>query len=181
MLGRKIYDPDKVESFRTEMEGIGLLNIETTMAKAKTTCQVEAEIINDAYFGTRNSELKNSKFKNQNPKLHGYEIHMGTTKGDIGIFRLKRLSKNSAPSTPHSAIELDGSRNNNCWGTYIHGIFDNDDFRRLLINDARTKKGLSQLDSPQRYSEIKEQAIDRLACVVKSNIDMEYVKRIIGL
>ena len=27
-------------------------------------------------------------------------------------------------------------------GTYIHGVFDNDEFRRFIINQLRLRKGL---------------------------------------
>ena len=42
MLGKKIYDPHGIESPHKEVDGLGLLNIETTFGKEKTTCQVEA-------------------------------------------------------------------------------------------------------------------------------------------
>ena len=44
MLGKKIYDPHGIESPHKEVDGLGLLNIETTFEKEKTTCQVEARI-----------------------------------------------------------------------------------------------------------------------------------------
>ena len=37
------------------------------------------------------------------------------------------------------AVALDGR----VWGTYIHGILHNDDFRRAWLNRIRTHKGLS--------------------------------------
>jgi len=46
---------------------------------------------------------------------------MGTSTGDIGLFKIRRVDLNSEFRIPHSEIILDGSRNNNCWGTYLHG------------------------------------------------------------
>src|SRR3989338_4110448 len=46
MLGEKILDPFNVENSEKEVEGMRLLNIITTIDKVKTTCQVEAELIN---------------------------------------------------------------------------------------------------------------------------------------
>lgn len=164
MLGEKIYDPHGIESPHKEVDGLGLLNIETTFEKEKTTCQIEGEV---------NGEWVN-RLIGINEKLKGYEIHMGTSSGDIGLFKLRRL-----PSNP--SLILDGSINGNCWGTYIHGIFENDSFRRGIINSLREQKGLSPVDSAIKYSEMKEKAIDALADIVKENMDMDFINKVIGL
>ena len=36
-------------------------------------------------------------------------------------------------------------------GTYIHGVFDNDEFRRFIINQLRERKGLEPLDVVFHY------------------------------
>ncbi len=54
MLGRKIFDPHGVESPHREIDGIGLLNIETVFQKEKTTCQ--AEIVGSAAFTLHSRE-----------------------------------------------------------------------------------------------------------------------------
>ncbi len=182
MLGKKIYDPHCVESRHKEIDGIGLLNIETTFDKTKVTSQVEAEIVRSSEFGVRSLN---------GTKLAGYEIHMGQSMGDIGLFRLKRRMgewENRRGSVTGSPVHrfadsdvLDGSMNGNCWGTYIHGIFDNDAFRREIIDQARKTKGLDTMDSITSYIDIKNKAIDSLASIVKENIDMDFIKRIIGL
>ncbi len=165
MLGKKIYDPYGAESIRKEIDGIGLLNIETTFEKDKTTCQVEAELVMSSELGITGLE---------NTRLKGYEIHMGASKGDIGLFKLNRIPKNSEPV-------FDGSKNGNCWGTYLHGIFENDSFRREIINRVRERRGLSPIGSTIRYSEMKDKAIDDLADIVRKNIDMNFIKGIIKL
>jgi adenosylcobyric acid synthase len=164
MLGDKIYDPHCVESRHKEVEGIGILNIETTFDKEKTTYRAEAEIVHGNESGVMSST---------NGKLKGYEIHMGQSTGDIGLFRINRLNGSNGL--------LDGSMNGNCWGTYLHGIFENDSFRRSIINEARKIKGIDPLISTVSYPEIKDKAIDSLANMVKENIDMNFIKRIIGL
>lgn len=178
MLGKKILDPHCVESQHKEIEGMGLLDVETIFERDKTTCQVEAEVIENSERGF----LKNhpSSFILY-PSLKGYEIHMGTTSGNIGLFRLKRLSENSALSIQRSAFVLDGSSSNNVWGTYIHGIFDNDLFRRELINSARQSKGLEPISGIINYSELKEEALNRWAGILKENIDMDFIIRQAGL
>jgi adenosylcobyric acid synthase len=171
MLGKKIYDPYGVESSHKEIEGIGLLNIETAFEKTKVTYQTEAELINGALEYWSNAE-----------KLKGYEIHMGVSTGDIELFKIERLAVPHSPIHPftHSPV-FDGSINNNCWGTYLHGIFENDPFRRGIINNVRKNKNLPPLDLTVRYSEIKNRAIDNLAYVVKENIDMDFIKRLVKI
>ncbi|MDI6744017.1 MAG: cobyric acid synthase [Thermodesulfovibrionales bacterium] len=193
MLGKKIYDPHGIESPHKKMDGLGLLNIETTFGKEKTTCRVEAEL-NGKWVASGDSLRRvNGLMGNTDKKtihrltnspihqLRGYEIHMGTSTGDIRLFKIKRTPSNSSLVTRHSSLVMDGSKNNNCWGTYIHGIFENDSFRRETINQTRKTKGLNALKSTTAYSDIKDRAIDSLASIVKENIGMNFIKRVIGL
>ena len=154
------------------MDGLGLLDIETTFEKEKTTCQIEGEV---------NGEWVNGLIGESHKNLKGYEIHMGTSSGDIGLFKVKRLSLDSTFNIQHSTLINDGSINGNCWGTYIHGIFENDSFRREIINSIREQKGLSPVKSAIKYSEMKEKAINNLADIVKQNLDIDFINRIIGL
>lgn len=165
ILGKKIYDPYYVEGDQKEIDGIGLLNIETVFERTKITAQVEAEL-NTSAFSLEPSAC-----------LRGYEIHMGLSTGEVGLFKIKRL----APSAFSLQPILDGSINKNCWGTYLHGIFENDEFRRAVINAARKKRNLIPIDSVIRYSEIKDRAINNLADIVRKNIDMDFIKRTVKL
>jgi len=169
MLGRKIYDPYSTEGECRETDGLGLLDIETTLEKVKTTCQVEAEIISERW-GIGNERLK------------GYEIHMGRTTGDIGLFKIERLSTpyHPSPVTHHSSLVLDGSQRGNVWGTYIHGIFDNDRFRRNLINSLRLKKGLQPLEETIDYSKLRDDSLNRWAGIIRESIDMEFIEGLIN-
>lgn len=171
MLGRKIEDPHGAESRHRSVDGIGLLNIETIFKKDKRTCLVEAVQTSD--FGSQIAE------GNANEILKGYEIHMGTSTGDIGLFKVKRTSSDSTLSAPNSELILDGSINKNCWGTYIHGIFENDSFRQGIINHLRMKKGLPLSDINASYAESQEKALDRLAAVVRENIDMDFIQGLV--
>ena len=61
ILGRKVHDPHGIEGPVRSSDGLGLLNVETTLDAAKTLRLVEAEAI---------------QFKTS---VNGYEIHMGQT------------------------------------------------------------------------------------------------------
>lgn len=166
MLGKRIDDPHGAESRHRSVDGIGLLNIETVFRQEKTTCLVEAEV-------NPGSWVQGPGFRMDNCNLKGYEIHMGTSTGDIGLFKVKR-------SSPDAGFILDGSMNKNCWGTYIHGIFENDRFRQGVINRARIRKGLAAVDSAVRYGESQEKALDKLASIVSSHVDMEFIRGLIA-
>lgn len=163
MLGKKILDPYGVESGSNEIDAMGLLDTITTFDRTKTTCQVEAQYT--AGFSDWGSGVSE--------KLKGYEIHMGNTAGDIGLFELKRFD--------NSELISDGSVKGNVWGTYMHGIFDNDDFRTALLNSIRKKKGLPVQETGFNYHIKKEQAIDRWADILKKSVDVSFMLRQVGM
>jgi adenosylcobyric acid synthase len=173
MLGSHIFDPLGVESGHKEIDGLGLLNIETTFEAQKITCQVEAEIREECWDGNRSFTSGEG--------LRGYEIHMGRSTGEIGLFSLNRLSSQQSPVADHQLPLLDGSRNGNCWGTYLHGIFENNSFRRCMLDHIRKKKGLGPLGIFTDYGRDQDRALDRLADLVKKNVDMQFIKRTLGL
>jgi adenosylcobyric acid synthase len=158
MLGKRILDPQGVESGHAEVVGLGLLDIETLFEKEKITCQAEAEIVQSAGW-------------NCAEKLAGYEIHMGSSSGDIGLFKLRRLGSG------HAGVILDGARKGNCWGTYLHGIFDNNVFRTSLLNGIRESKGLPAVSAGVDYAAMKEKAIDNLADMVGKHLDVDFIMR----
>lgn len=174
MLGKKIRDPLKVESPHVEIEGIGLLDVETIFDSVKTTCRVEAEI-------RRGQEGASQGAWSGLSLLNGYEIHMGRTTGDVRLFKIKRLGNGSAGHGLQYETVLDGSAKGNVWGTYIHGLFENDGFRRMILNRHRIKKGLVQSENGFSYAAMQEKAIDSLAEVLLSRLDMDFIFRTIGL
>jgi adenosylcobyric acid synthase len=183
MLGKKILDPYNVESKVKEIDGMGLLDIITTLDKKKTTCQVTAELRMEDGRWKKKGHFPFSIFHSP---LKGYEIHMGVTTGDIGLFRLKRF-KNPEPRTQTSNNNnqgfevLDGSLNGNVWGTYIHGIFDNDSFRNALLNFLRTKKGLPPSMNTVNYLACREEAINKWADIIRKSVDVCFILRLLGL
>lgn len=156
MLGKKLIDPHGVESSLKEIDGIGLLPVETIFHPYKITTQVEGYV--------------NSK---PSITIKGYEIHMGETSGEINLFHIKRLATGESI--------FDGATRENIWGTYIHGIFENDSFRRLIINKHRVKKGLKPVEFISSWQKIKEDFIEKLADNIASSLSMERIWRLIGI
>jgi adenosylcobyric acid synthase len=171
MLGGKILDPHCIESLHREIHGIGLLDVETVLDKIKVTSQVEAIVISDC--GMRIAEWTSKDL------LKGYEIHMGRTTGDIGLFQLRRIYSDSEIRNSKSEMVLDGSAKGNVWGTYIHGIFDNDAFRRGLINVLRVKRGLALAENVTDFAKARDAALDRWADVLRESIDMRFIQELI--
>ena len=60
------------------------------------------------------------------------------------------------------------------WGSYLHGIFDADPFRRWFIDELRERKGLKALGEIAFVYDV-EPALDRLADVVEKSVDMEAI------
>jgi adenosylcobyric acid synthase len=171
MLGRKILDPHGIESLHREIHGIGLLDVETVLDKIKVTSQVEATVISDCGF--RIAERTSKEL------LKGYEIHMGRTTGEIGLFRLRRVYSDFEIRSPKSEMVLDGSAKGTVWGTYIHGIFDNDSFRRGLINALRDKRGLKPVNDVMDFEKARDVALDKWADVLRECIDMRFIQDLI--
>ncbi len=168
MLGRRITDPYGVESEHWEVSGLALLDIETMLETTKVTAQVEATFA-ECPFGCADP----LSF----PVLRGYEIHMGRTTGNVGLFRLTR-----SPSTdPASGHILDGSLKDAVWGTYIHGIFDDDFFRRGLINALLIKRGYQAREEATDYGRERERALERWSAVIREHIDMKFIDGMMGV
>jgi len=170
MLGREIYDPEHTESSREKIEGLGLINGVTTLKSEKITFQVRAHL------------LPNPFFDNQD-ELSGYEIHTGETVLSVDGESLFKITKRGFTQTDIN----DGvvSKEGMVLGTYIHGIFDNNSFRRAFINFLRNKKGLTISSCIRQdrisYQEEKDREYDRLACLVRDNLDMDKIYHILGI
>ena len=169
MLGEVIRDPQHTESQNDEAAGLGLLGMETVFASEKLTSQVVAQC-QDLHFMGQSISADN---------LQGYEIHMGhtafTREEDKHPFTVcQRRGKNCASQ--------EGTANaaGNVFGTYIHGVFDNDVFRRSVLNALRHSKGLEALANTRNVMAEKQQAYEHLADVVENALDMEKLYQIMG-
>ena len=168
MLGTAIYDPHHMEGDIEESEGLSLVNSTTTMKDQKTTHQVT--------FDVENLHFLNGTFSGS--ELVGYEIHMGdTTPNDDTVKRCFTITKRS--ETPITVVDgfIDGRHQ--VMGTYIHGVFDNDEFRRFIINQLRLCKGLEETPVVFHYFKHKNNAYNRLADIVEEHLDMDYIMNLL--
>ncbi len=168
MLGKKLKDPYHVEGEIEEYDGIGLLDTETVFEVEKTTTQVEAIICEG-----QNGYLKNL----ENKKITGYEIHMGVTNRGSYTSNLDTITKKLGENVNYTEGSV--NKEGNVFGTYIHGIFDEIEFTRALLNNIREMKNLEKLDSKVRsYQEFKEKEYDKLANFLRAHLDIAKIYEI---
>ncbi|MDF2955823.1 cobyric acid synthase [Candidatus Alkanophaga liquidiphilum] len=157
MLGRLVVDESGVESAVERAEGLSLLDAITFFDTEKTTHQVIAVSNLPFYDGS----------------VEGYEIHMGRTLSkEQNAFTIIKRSADDVlvPDGAFSACVL---------GTYIHGIFDNHDFRRAFINYLRQRRGLEPLRSGETWS--LEVEFEQLATVVRRSLQIDKIYEIIDV
>lgn len=169
MMGRRLLDPDLVESDIPVVEGMSLFPMETTFARDKKTERV---------IGTVAAEFREISL---DAPVEGYEIHMGRTEFLEPVFhpfriRPSRLVDEQASYHPDGVMSEDGR----LWGTYVHGIFHNDRFRHDWLNEVRRGKGLTPSDRVTAFGRLREHSFDRLADHVRSHLDMKAIYRILN-
>ncbi|MEA1964434.1 MAG: cobyric acid synthase [Candidatus Aerophobetes bacterium] len=161
MLGAGIEDPHHLESHRRRIKGLNLLDVYTRTERKRITHQVKATPL---------------RIFSSSQILSGYEIHTGRTKLGRNVNPLFRIIQRS-----HQRVEvLDGAINkeNSIFGTYIHGIFDNDGLRREFINYVRKRKGLPPLKNSDKCIN-REEEYEKLADLVENNLNKNLLYQIL--
>ncbi|WP_062236120.1 cobyric acid synthase [Aureimonas sp. N4] len=139
MLGTRIRDPDGVDGTCSEAVGLGLLEVETVM-KGPKTVRAAAGLSHEGLAVT------------------GYEIHMGATDG----------ADRARPfATLDGRMEGARSADGRVEGTYLHGVFGSDAWRRRLL------QGFGLTGSNQSYLEGVEAALDAIAAQLKACLDID--------
>jgi adenosylcobyric acid synthase len=168
MLGRRIDDPDRMETDLGGVDGLGLLDVTTGLSRSKTTHRVQAEGLAGTPFAGAGMAA-------------GYEIHLGETARGLTaspLFRLRREGDGTGEILD-GAITSDGRT----WGTYVHGLFDDGAMRRAFANWVRAAKGLPPADGPAGPSaaSLRNAAYDRLAATLRQHLDLETIGSLLGL
>ncbi len=158
MLGQTMLDPHGSEAAPgTEAAGLGLLPITTTFVGDKRTVQVQAKIT--ANFGPFVGL--------QGIPVQGYEIHMGRTEFLNDATSPLCYIDSDSNGHPDGFVCAEG----HMWGTYLHGLFNNDAFRHAWL------RSLGWQSQGQTFD--REQAYNRLADHVRAHLDMEMLRRIV--
>jgi adenosylcobyric acid synthase len=155
MLGVVVNDGLGIEGQPGVSQGLGLLDVETTMTPHKWLEQTEVQI--QIHGLGLNCHVK------------GYEIHMGRT---IAVNEVQGIS-------PQRGVELGAmSEDGLVLGTYLHGLFENDEIRLAFLNMLRYKKGLLPRKKTRSYRAFKDGNLNKLADWMRDNVD---IKRLLEL
>jgi adenosylcobyric acid synthase len=147
MLGQRIHDPQGLESPAGSVDGLGLLDVETTLTPDKTVTPMTARHVASG------------------ETMQGYEIHLGRTTG-----------ADCASAFAHTNHGGDGavSASGLVMGTYLHGCFASDGFRRAFISS------LGGADSTLRYEQLIDQTLDALAAHLEHHLDVDRLLSLAG-
>ena len=141
MLGEYIHDPHGYDGVPGTVEGLGLLQVSTTMQERKTVKQVEVQCASSGL------------------PVKGYEIHLGNTSG-----------RDCDRPLTYAGDQKGGAKsaNGRIEGSYIHGLFSNDDYRRdwILRAGAHVQNSVS-------YQGSVEAAIDEFADAMESDLNVD--------
>jgi adenosylcobyric acid synthase len=168
MLGEEITDLLGIER-EGSVSGLGLLPIRTIMQADKVIRNVTGNMIARTLFGQPVGDSR----------VSGYEIHIGQTLYQAGTLHFAALSAD--PRSP-------GGRNDGCvstdtrvFGTYLHGLFDDDSFRHQFLRAARAFHKLAAPDKLQLWKQLREESLSRLAHEVEQALDMKTIFGWVGL
>ncbi len=144
MLGRAIEDPDGVDGAPGTAAGLGLLSVTTRMLAEKATLPVRA------------------KHCPTGAEVSGYEIHLGETQGEDCAKPLLMIG-----DRPDGAMSRDGR----VQGTYVHGLFSSDAFRKLWLARFGVAAQIA-------YEAQVEAALDALADHLERHVDLDRILEI---
>ena len=174
MLGTVIRDPDGAET-AGETDGLGYLDMATVFAAEKIMRQTETV----SSFGIPAIDGK---------KITGYEVHMGrgeeARREPPGLQTAEKAGSAVGEKAPERNGSMSSSEDGTVIGTYIHGLFDEEEFRDAFLAYICRRKSAERHTAPgkkQTYREFREQQLCDLADMMRKNLDIAAIYRIMGL
>ena len=143
MLGKTLSDPQGIEGPAREMPGLGLMDFDTTLTGDKKLLE---EAGSENLFGG---------------DISGYHMHVGDCIGPALDRPFAKLG-----SGPDGVISYDGHH----MGTYLHGIFANNDFRKQFLSRL-TDGTIAHLD----FEEQVERTLDELAAHLEAHLNIDHL------
>lgn len=179
IMGNIITDKEgaeqKADSPNTQVRGMELLPINTEFETEKVRTRVTGTF--DQVTGIF-KELSGLE-------IEGYEIHMGISHpvdADAGFMtRVAEIQQMSSKSDKRLQKQ-DGISYGNCYGTYLHGIFDRPGVAEAVTRILLKNKGLDgETVASFDYQRYKEQQYDKLADTLRQSLDMKAIYQMMGL
>jgi adenosylcobyric acid synthase len=126
---------------------LGLLNVETELLPEKTLSRVTARHVQS---GTA---------------METYEIHLGRTHGPDTSQPFAKLTARAEGAT---------SPDGRVMGTYLHGTFTSDNFRRAFLASLGAETG------QESYAHTIEETLDALAAHMEASLDLDHLLSLTG-
>ncbi|WP_421362018.1 cobyric acid synthase [Agrobacterium rosae] len=139
MLGNTVADPEGIEGVNLTVDGLGFLNVDTVLTRDKRLISVTGQSFDGISFS-------------------GYEMHVGVTEGPDVARPFSNIGNHT-----EGAISVDGR----VYGTYIHGLFADDNQRSAWL------KRLGSESSTLNYEEQVDAVLDRLADHMERHLDLD--------
>ena len=154
---KSLEDPHQKESINEistfSNMGMDLLPIKTTFGEIKHTSQREERV---------------SWPDSQNVK--GFEMHYG----ESDLIKNKNSDIISLFKNSSLGWVIEKKDKSFIGGTYLHGIFENDQWRRQWINKIRLKKGLHKINAnEEKNRDRREILLDLLTDTFEENINID--------
>ncbi len=141
MLGQTINDPGGLEGAPGKSQGLGLLDVDTSLTPSKYLA-VEEGI--------------DTRFK---AKLGGYHMHLGQTTGADCRRPFARIGAENEGAICENGLVM---------GTYLHGLFSGDEFRREFLADLG-----ADVSQSSNYEAEVEKTLDLLAAHLETHLDLD--------
>ncbi len=155
MLGKLVADPNGIESKAGETQGLNLLDFKTILEPKKQLKNVTGKLM------INKNEMS----------ISGYEIHCGISQGDALNKPFAKVIDQNQNDYNDGAVSQDGQ----IAGTYLHGLFEDKQSLKAMLNWVSGKTF-----ECESWSIIREQELDRLADCYEKNINIEKLIESIG-
>jgi len=173
MLGERLSDPMGAEIEAGTVEpGLDLLPVETFFEAIgeKITLQSRVQIDEPAVRGLF-AHLRGQSFQT-------YQIHLGRTGAVTG-----RNEQGGTWAFQTDASSVDGwlSADGWCAGCYLHGLFENDNFRQGIIAALEEQRSATLPITIEMTGFNRQAEYDKLAALLREHLDIERLKALCNL
>jgi adenosylcobyric acid synthase len=165
MLGLTVEDPWGIENHgdACSRTALGLLPVRTVLRAEKIVRRVRGTLRRGLFSNAAAPPVD----------FEGYEIHVGETFYESGTHPLADIQCQG-----ETKFVADGAVNETgrVFGSYVHGFFDNDDFRHAFIRTSRVVADLAPAEKFARVGAEREARIDRLANHLRKSLDINRLR-----
>jgi len=154
ILGKKIHD--RVENGKGEVhiEGLGLLEATTTFQAKKVVRQ-----------------RRGLAFER---RIEGYEIHHGLVQPMTSVEPFALLDDQHGSEEEGMALH-----DRAVYGTNLHGLFDQDEFRHYFLAEIAARQDRGFQGGSTSFAEARLRQADAMADILASRLDLDFLERTI--